>query len=127
MAAVSLTLDVELWAEENFGTCELGDERRTRRVVNMVRCMAEHPDGSTPDQFENWKDLKAAYRLLSRPEVTFAALAEPHWRGTRAAARGSAPAAIVADVNDPAPVFVGTVPVLSSRTGWSTRRQATSA
>jgi len=51
--------------------------------------MAEHPDGSTPDQMEHWKDLKAAYRLFDCKDVTFAALAEPHWRHTRSLARGT--------------------------------------
>ena len=83
-----LALDVGEWAAENFGSCELGDVRRTRRAVKMARQMAEHPDGSTPDQTEKWADLKAAYRLFERAEVTFRALAEPHWRATRDAARG---------------------------------------
>ncbi len=48
--------------------------------------MVEHPDGSTPDQAEEWSDLKAMYRLFDAYEVTFTALA-PHWRRTRALAR----------------------------------------
>lgn len=51
--------------------------------------MAEHPDGSTPDQTETWADLKAAYRLIDADDVTFTALAEPHWKLTRAQARGT--------------------------------------
>lgn len=76
------------WAEQNFGSCELGDARRTRRAVEVAQHMAEHPDGSTPDQFERWGDLKAAYRLFDAEEVTFRALAEPHWKLTRSQARG---------------------------------------
>lgn len=90
MVVVSyLTLDVDAWAEENFGTCELRDARRTRRAVTAAKGMAEHPDGSTPNQFEQWKDLKAVYRLFDNEDVTFTALAEPHWRATRAKARGT--------------------------------------
>ena len=69
-----LALDVAQWAEENFGTCELGDARRTRRAVKLAQQMAEHPDGSTPDQTERWADLKAAYRLAHCDDVTFAAV-----------------------------------------------------
>jgi len=76
------------WAEQNFGSCHLGDIRRTRRTVQVARHMAEHPDGSTPDQFERWGDLKAAYRLFDAEDVTFRALAEPHWKLTRSRARG---------------------------------------
>lgn len=82
------TWELDVWALENFGSCELGDVRRTQRVVQFVRQMAEHPDGSTPDQTERWPDLKAAYRLIDRDEVTFAAVATPHWELTRRRAQG---------------------------------------
>lgn len=78
-----------MWAQENFGNCQLGDVRRTERVVKLARQMAEHPDGSTPDQTERWPDLKAAYRLVDREEVTFAAIASPHWELTRHRAQGT--------------------------------------
>ena len=84
-----LKLDVAEWAEANFGTCDLGDLRRTRRAVKVAQQMAEHPDGSTPAQCEQWADLKAAYRLFDCENVTFAALAEPHWQRTRRQARGT--------------------------------------
>jgi hypothetical protein len=47
-----------------FPNCELGDKRCTRRLVQVARQMAEHPDGSTPDQAESWGDLKAIDRLF---------------------------------------------------------------
>ncbi len=83
-----LTLDVAQWAEENFGSCDLKNGRRTQRAVTVARQMAEHPDGSGPDQMENWSDLKAAYRLFDCDDVTFRALASPHWQRTRSLARG---------------------------------------
>lgn len=84
-----LTVDIQQWSQENFSTCQLGDARRTRRAVKVAQHMAEHPDGSTPDQMECWKDLKAAYRLVDGEDVTFTALAEPHWKRTRSAATGT--------------------------------------
>lgn len=85
---MSLVWDVAEWAEEQFGSCELGDVRRTRRAVKVATHMAAHPDGTTPRQLEEWSDLKAAYCLFDREEVTFTALAEPHWLKTRAQATG---------------------------------------
>lgn len=85
---MSLVLDVAEWAEEQFGSCDLGDVRRTRRAVKVATHMAAHPDGTTPRQLEEWSDLKAAYRLFDQEDVTFTALAEPHWRRTRAQATG---------------------------------------
>jgi len=83
-----LTLDVAQWAQENFGTCDLNDARRTRRAVKVAQQMAEHPDGSSPDQTEDWADLKALYRLFDNQHVTFTALAAPHWQQTRQKASG---------------------------------------
>jgi hypothetical protein len=87
-AVAYLTLDIAQWAEESFGTCELHDARRTRRAVIVAQQMAQHPDGSSPTQAEKWSDLKALYRLFNHSDVTFDALAEPHWRRTRSLARG---------------------------------------
>jgi hypothetical protein len=84
-----LTLDVGQWAEENFGSCDLQDVRRTRRAVKVARQMAEHPDGSGPTQTELWGELKAMYRLFDAEEVTFSALATPHWERTRSLAQGT--------------------------------------
>jgi Transposase DNA-binding/Transposase DDE domain len=80
MAGVEL--DVVQWAQQQFGACQLGDVRRTRRAVRLATQMAADPDGSTPVQTEKWADLKAAYRLLDSDQVTFERLAQPHWRET---------------------------------------------
>jgi hypothetical protein len=83
-----LELDVNRWAEEQFGGCALGDQRRTRRAVQVAAQFAADPSGSTTRQTESWDDCKAAYRLMNQEDVTFRALAEPHWRNTRAQTTG---------------------------------------
>lgn len=83
-----IALEARAWAEQQFGACELGDQRRTERAVKYAAAVADHPDGSTPDQTESWSDCKAAYRLFDSPRATFRALAEPHWRATRQQAHG---------------------------------------
>lgn len=85
---MSLVLDVAEWAEQEFGSCKLGDVRRTRRAVKVATQMAAHPDGTTPQQTEKWGDLKSIYRLVDSESVTFTALAEPHWQQTRERATG---------------------------------------
>lgn len=80
----TVELDVEKWAQQNFGDCQLGDARRNKRAVKLAAQMAAHPDGSTPTQTESWADCKAAYRLMSEENVSFEALCEPHWQQTRA-------------------------------------------
>ena len=76
------------WAQENFGGCDLGDKRRTRRLVQVAEEMGNNPSASLPNQIEDWSDLKAAYRLLDRDEASFEAIARPHWELTKKRARG---------------------------------------
>ena len=78
-----LVLDTEKWAQQQFGSCDLGDVRRTRRLVKFASQVAGDPDASTPGQTERWSDLKAAYRLIDNDNVTFDAIAERHWEHTR--------------------------------------------
>jgi len=82
-----LELDIDKWAEENFGECQLGDARRTKRAVKLAAQVGARPDGSTPEQTECWADCKAAYRLFDQADVTFEALCEPHWHNTLAQTR----------------------------------------
>ena len=83
-----LELDVDLWAQQQFESCELGDARRSARAVTMAAQFAANPSGSTPEQTETWADCKAAYRLFDSRDVTFEGLATPHWKQTRARTSG---------------------------------------
>lgn len=85
---MTVELNVETWAKQQFGTCELGDARCTTRAVKMATQFAAHPSGSTPEQTECWSDCKAAYNLLNSEDVTFSALASPHWKQTKARSSG---------------------------------------
>ena len=77
------SIDPADWAATQFADAQLGDRRRTARLVGLATPVAREPGSSLPRQAEAWGDLKAASRLLDRPEVTFQAVAEPHWRLTR--------------------------------------------
>ena len=76
------------WAQQNFGTCELGDKRRTDRLVKVATQVANNPSASFPDQMETWGDLKAAYNLFDCEDVTFQKVAGPHWELTKQRAAG---------------------------------------
>jgi len=82
-------LDPEVWSELEFDACQLGDKRRTRRLVSYARQMAEKPDASTPRQTESWSDCKGVYRLFQRPEVTFESVTAVHRQRTRNLAPGT--------------------------------------
>lgn len=66
-----------------FSACELGDQRRTDRLVKSAAQVLSRPDGSTPDQIEAWSDCKAFYRLMDCEDVSFAAITAPHYERTR--------------------------------------------
>ena len=71
------------WVEENFAGCELGHVKRTQRLMVLAENMLECPEESLPKQNVEWSDVKAAYRLCDRDEVTFEAVAECHWQRVR--------------------------------------------
>ena len=71
------------WASEQFGACDLGDKRRTKRIINMAKRIVDNPSASFCEQMGTWGDLKAAYRLFDQKKVTFDAVAEPHWEQTK--------------------------------------------
>src|SRR5713226_7907368 len=77
------------WAERTFGGAQLHDMRRTRRAVQAATNLAENPLGSLTAQMHTWKETKALYRLLDEPDVTFAALMQPHLQQTREQALSS--------------------------------------
>jgi hypothetical protein len=77
-----LELDPAAWASTQFATAQLGNRLRTARLVTLATQIAGDPSSSLPKQTEGWGDLRAAYRLLDRPEATFQAIAAPHWQLT---------------------------------------------
>src|SRR6266487_7109626 len=93
-------LDPKSWAERTFGSVQLQDMRRTRRAVQAATNLAENPLGSLPAQMHTWKETKAVYRLHDEPDVTFAALMQPHLQQTREQALSSPVVLLVQDTTD---------------------------
>src|SRR5215469_5847233 len=93
-------LNAKSWAERTFGGVQLHDLRRTRRAVQVATNLAENPLGSLPAQMHTWKATKALYRLLNEPDVTFAALMQPHFHQTRAQATAAPVVLLVQDTTD---------------------------
>jgi hypothetical protein len=85
----TVTLNVNQWAEGQFGQCDLHDLRRTKRLVKYAAQAAADPSSSTPKQTESWKDCKAAYRLIDNGDVNFVAITAPHYAATCARTEGT--------------------------------------
>jgi hypothetical protein len=49
----------------------------------MAAQFAQRPNGSTPDQTENWADLKATYRFFDNKNVSHEEILKPHFAWTR--------------------------------------------
>ena len=66
------------WAEEELGAAQLGDARRSRRLVRLVERLAEQPSASIPAACSAAAETKAAYRLLSHEAVGWRDILAPH-------------------------------------------------
>src|SRR5437016_14510602 len=77
-------LSPQEWAQQTFGAAQLGDLRRTSRLVRLASQMAKAPQASLPQQHEgNWGQTKAAYRFLANAAISRQAISEPYWQQSR--------------------------------------------
>jgi hypothetical protein len=77
--------DLTDFGRTHFGEAELGDQRRTERLVRAADLFAAHPGRSLPQAMRPPADLVALYRLMNRPEVTHSAVLRTHYGRTREA------------------------------------------
>ena len=68
----------------NFGKAQLGDQRRTKRLVKLTDRMCQRPGGTLPQKFRDPADLKAFYRLMDCDDVTHEAILNAHRQSTLA-------------------------------------------
>ncbi len=66
------------WAQMEFSGVKLHDKRYARRLVKIGNQLAARPGGTLPQAFEDWAELKAAYRFFADPRNTFEKLQSPH-------------------------------------------------
>ena len=78
--------DAHYWAATQFGSADLGDARRTGRLVSTMAAIARAPDESLPRQLGSIAGAKAAYRLFDCGAVTREAVMDPHLAQCRAEA-----------------------------------------
>src|SRR3954465_7169633 len=78
--------EARYWAETQFGTADLGDARRTHRLVSIMAAIARAPDESLPRQLGSLANTKAGYRLFDCGAVPRPAVMNPHVAPCRPAA-----------------------------------------
>jgi len=59
------------WAQQEFALADLGDARRSKRLVQVASALAQGPSGTLPQAFDDWADLKAAYPLFRNLGVSY--------------------------------------------------------
>jgi hypothetical protein len=79
----------EQWLYEQFSKIDVGDIRLQKRAVDIAIGCAERPEESLAGRFDEWADLKAAYRFFSNSKITHQALQQPHYAQVLEKARWS--------------------------------------
>ncbi len=76
--------DVAEWAEFEFGEAELGDSRRTARLMQLATVLGDQPPASLPAACADPATLKAAYRFFDNDAVPPEAILVSHVQATYA-------------------------------------------
>jgi len=82
-------LDPCQWASVHFAAAELGDTRRSERLVIFASAAAADPAASIPQMCQEWADTKAAYRLFDNEHVTYTGVVAPHFDHTKECGAGT--------------------------------------
>ena len=72
----------ESWAVTEFGEAELGDARRTQRVIRLATALAQHPDAGLPEACGSRAALKAGYRVFANEAIAPGELLASHVAAT---------------------------------------------
>jgi len=70
--------DDDAWAVTEFADADLGDARRTQRLVELATVFAQRPGASLPEACGNRAMLKAAYRFFDNEAIDPQAILESH-------------------------------------------------
>lgn len=82
-------LDAAQWAQRTFGECQLGDTRRTRRLVDVATRMASHLGSALCKSCDgDTAALLGGYRLMRNPKVRPGAISEGGFAATVQQAQG---------------------------------------
>jgi hypothetical protein len=73
---------IEAWVESELGGVDLGDKRRTRRVMQTVQTFWKRPNASIPEASGSAGEMQAIYDLLSAPTTSSEAIREAHAAAT---------------------------------------------
>jgi hypothetical protein len=97
-------VDGENWAKQEFGSALLGDERLSRRLVEIAQLKAEKPGRAFTGVAEgDWPAVKAYYRLIDHPDeeaISMEHILQPHRERTIQRMKGQRTVLCVHDGTD---------------------------
>src|SRR6266851_493402 len=70
------------WAVREFAEAELGDERRTKRLVELANVLGQHPTAALPEACGDGGMLKAAYRFFDNDAIEAQDMLQSHIEST---------------------------------------------
>lgn len=65
----AMVIEHEDWIATEFGTADLGDARRTQRLLRLMEQVAARPGASLPEACGSRGQLKAAYRFFANAAI----------------------------------------------------------
>ena len=72
----------DAWIQQEFASLDLGDERRNRRLRQIVTALSGQPSASLPVAFDKPAALKAAYRFFDNPANEAESILASHLQAT---------------------------------------------
>lgn len=76
-------IETQNWAEQEFGNAELGDYRRTKRLIQLAEQRGDQPHASFSQSCEDAASTKAAYRFYENEAIQPAAILSSHYETTQ--------------------------------------------
>ena len=70
------------WAVTEFADADLGDLRRTQRLVQLAHTLAQNPGATLPEACGSGAMLKAAYRFFDNEDIEAADMVQSHIEAT---------------------------------------------
>src|SRR5262252_10977594 len=79
---MSLVVTDTNWAVHEFADADLGDERRTTRLVELAYALGQHPTAALPEACGTGSMLKAAYRFFDNDGIAPQDILQSHVEAT---------------------------------------------
>jgi hypothetical protein len=105
-------MDTPGWAATELRTLDLGDPRRTARVVTMLERLVQSPNVPIPQAMGTWAATKGAYRCLGNDHTSAPAIMAAHRDATIERATD---APLLLAIEDTTELSYGTHPALTGR------------